>query len=76
MAIVYQHRRKDTNEIFYIGRGKTNKRAFSKANRNNHWHNIINKFGYIVEIIFENISNVSAQQIVGHSWQSGGRPGL
>ena len=56
MAIVYQHRRKDTNEIFYVGRGKTHKRAFSKADRNNHWHNIVNKVGYAVEIIFENVS--------------------
>jgi hypothetical protein len=56
MAILYQHRRNDDNSVFYVGRGKTNKRAFSKANRNNHWHNIVNKVGYSVEIIFENLS--------------------
>lgn len=56
MAIVYQHRRNDNNEIFYVGRGKTEKRAYSKSNRNKHWHNIVNKTEYIVEILFENIS--------------------
>ena len=56
MAILYQHRRNDSNIIFYIGRGKTIKRAYSKANRNTHWHNIVNKVGYTVEILFENLS--------------------
>lgn len=49
--IVYQHRRLDTNEIFYIGIGKTEKRAYSKHNRNKHWKNIVNKVGHKVEII-------------------------
>ena len=56
MAIVYQHRRLDTNEIFYIGIGKTEKRAYSKANRNNYWNHIVEKCGYIVEIKFRDIS--------------------
>jgi hypothetical protein len=33
MAIVYQHRRNDTNEVFYIGIGKEQKRAFIKSSR-------------------------------------------
>ncbi len=33
MAIVYQHRRKDTNEIFYIGIGKNTNRAYNKYSR-------------------------------------------
>jgi len=56
MAIIYQHRRKDTNEIFYIGRGKTLKRAFSRADRNVHWHNIVNKVGYFIDILYEDLS--------------------
>ena len=56
MAIVYQHRRNDNSEVFYVGRGKTTKRAYSKLDRNKHWHNIVNKFGYTVEILFENLS--------------------
>ena len=56
MAIVYKHIRKDKNEIFYIGIGKTIARAKSKKSRNNHWHNIINKTDYSIEIIYNNIS--------------------
>ena len=33
MAIVYQHRREDTNEVFYIGIGETLKRAYQKKAR-------------------------------------------
>jgi hypothetical protein len=56
MAIVYKHIRKDKNEIFYIGIGKTIARAKSKKSRNNHWYNIINKTDYSIEIIHNNIS--------------------
>jgi hypothetical protein len=56
MAIVYQHRRLDTNEIFYIGIGKTIARSKSKAFRNRHWHHIVNKIGYIIEILHNNIT--------------------
>jgi hypothetical protein len=51
MAIVYQHRRLDTNEIFYIGVGKDKKRAYSKSGRNIHWQRIVNKYGYQVDIL-------------------------
>lgn len=50
-CVVYQHKRNDTNEIFYIGIGKTEKRAYSKHGRNSHWINVVNKVGYSVEII-------------------------
>lgn len=49
--ILYKHIRLDNNEVFYIGIGKTIKRAYSKKNRNKHWNNIVNKCDYIVEII-------------------------
>jgi hypothetical protein len=55
MAIVYRHRRLDTNKIFYIGIGKEEKRAYRKDGRNNYWNNIINKTDYNVEIISKNI---------------------
>ena len=51
MAIVYKHIRKDTNDVFYIGIGKTNKRAYSSKNRNKYWRNIVNKCGYDIDII-------------------------
>jgi hypothetical protein len=56
MAVVYQHRRKDTNEVFYIGIGKTKQRVMSNINRNKHWHNIVNKYGYEADVLFEGIS--------------------
>lgn len=49
--IVYRHRRNDSLEIFYVGIGKTEKRAYSRRHRNRYWHNIVNKCGYTVEII-------------------------
>ena len=56
MAIVYRHRRIDTNEIFYVGIGKLDNRPYSKANRNKWWKNIVEKADYHVEIIQEDIS--------------------
>mgnify|MGYP000028296689 CR=1 FL=1 len=55
MAIVYRHRRLDTNKIFYIGIGKEEKRAYRKDGRNNYWNNIINKTDYNIEIIAKDI---------------------
>ena len=51
--IVYRHRRLDTNQIFYVGIGTLEKRAYSKYNRNKHWKHIVDKVGYTVEIIAE-----------------------
>lgn len=49
--IVYRHRRNDNFEVFYIGIGKTDKRAYSEFSRNPFWKNIVAKTGYKVEII-------------------------
>lgn len=56
MAYVYQHIRLDTNEVFYVGVGKEDKRAHDKRGRNKHWHHIVNKVGYSIEIIAEGIT--------------------
>ena len=56
MAIVYQHRRLDTNDIFYIGIGKTISRSKSKKYRNNLWHKIVKKYGYNIEILHQDIT--------------------
>ncbi len=50
------HRRKSNGEPFYIGVGKQESRAFSKASRNKHWHNIVNSDGYEVEILQRDLS--------------------
>jgi hypothetical protein len=52
---VYQHIRKDTQEVFYIGVGVNKYRAYKKFGRNPHWKNISKK-GYEIEILFENLT--------------------
>lgn len=56
MAIVYRHIRLDKNEPFYIGIGLTEKRAYSKKDRNRWWKNIVSKTDYNVEILFNGLS--------------------
>lgn len=56
MAVVYKHIRKDTNEVFYIGIGRTNKRPYNFIKRSLHHKNIVKKAGVEVEIVCENIT--------------------
>jgi hypothetical protein len=48
MFYVYQHRRLDTNAVFYVGKGK-GYRATNKGGRTKHWLRIVEKHGYIAE---------------------------
>lgn len=52
---VYQHIRLDTNKVFYIGIGN-NKRPYQTRNRSLWWKNIVNKYNYKIEILYENLS--------------------
>lgn len=58
MAYVYRHIRLDKNEPFYIGIGMSDDvnytRAYDKTKRTNFWKEIA-KFGFEVEILFDNI---------------------
>jgi hypothetical protein len=59
MPHVYRHIRLDKNEPFYIGIGldNINKRAFEKkARRSDWWNRIANKHGYVVHILYEDVS--------------------
>jgi hypothetical protein len=56
MAVVYKHQTKDTNIIFYIGIGKSERRAFSTTQRTEIWKNIVNKHGYVVEVLYKDLS--------------------
>lgn len=56
MAVVYTHTREDTNEVFYVGVGKKEHRAYSKHNRNDHWRNVVSKVGgFLVNITHRDI---------------------
>lgn len=53
---VYLHRRKDTGEVFYVGKGtRTKKHQYARSSdahsRNSHWKHIVAKHGYNVEVV-------------------------
>ena len=50
MYYVYQHRAADTNQIFYVGKGK-DKRFCDKNKRGRYWKHYVAKHGFIPEII-------------------------
>jgi len=56
---IYQHRRNDTNEVFYVGKG-SGLRAYDKNGRNTYWHRIVNKHGYSIDIIEKALSEQEA----------------
>ena len=56
MAYVYIHKRKDTNEVFYVGIGQNKNRAFEKNRRNPFWKRITKITDFDVHIIEENLS--------------------
>lgn len=51
---LYVHFRGDTGQPFYVGKGKK-ERAFSKHSRSQHWKNVVNKHGFTVKIIYDNL---------------------
>lgn len=51
---VYEHIRKDTGAVFYVGKG-CNNRAYITKGRNNHWVNVVkNSKGFFVRFVVEN----------------------
>lgn len=59
MAYLYRHIRLDKNEVFYVGIGTTNdnyKRAYDTIQRSDFWKKITKKSDYIVEIVFDNLT--------------------
>ena len=58
---VYEHLKPNTGEVFYIGRGTKN-RAYQTRSRNNHWTNIVNKYGLEVNIVYKNLTSSEANQ--------------
>lgn len=63
MAVVYLHKRKDNKEVFYVGIGKTESRAYEKRKRSNFWENYTNKYEYFTEVLTKDISWEEACEI-------------
>lgn len=61
MAIVYRHIRLDNGMPFYIGISKSYRRAYSKHLRSNHWNSVVKKYGFEVEIIFDDLTYEEAK---------------
>ena len=59
--VIYRHL-KPNGEVFYIGYG-SKERAFHKNNRNNHWKNIVKKYGYEVQILKSNLTKKEAIEL-------------
>ena len=61
MAYVYRHIRLDNGNPFYIGIGKNESRAYSTKGRSKFWQRIVDKCGYEVEILFDNLDYEQAK---------------
>lgn len=62
MPIVYRHIRLDNRKPFYIGIGINENRAYSNKGRNKYWQRIVEKSGYEVQILFDDISYDDAKE--------------
>jgi hypothetical protein len=60
---VYTHLNPLTKEIFYVGIGKGNRAWNQWAGRNKFWDNYVNKYGFKVEIVAENLTRNQAGKI-------------
>jgi len=56
---VYLHIKETTGEPFYVGKGK-GYRATRKQYRTKHWHSIVNKYGYDVIFLEEDLTEEDA----------------
>ena len=52
---IYQHRKADTKEVFYVGKGSKN-RLNKSVGRNAFWKNTVNKHGFFSEVVIDNLS--------------------
>jgi len=55
---VYQHKRADSGEVFYVGKGH-GKRITSRG-RNEYWKRIVEKHGLLVELVRDNLTESEA----------------
>ena len=57
---IYIYWRLDTNEVFYVGKGKGDRWKTLNRKHNQHFNNIINKYPIAVEIIKDNLTENEA----------------
>jgi hypothetical protein len=60
---VYTHLNPITKEVFYVGIGKGNRAWNQWSGRNKFWENYVNKYGFEVELISENLTRKQAEKI-------------
>jgi hypothetical protein len=53
---VYAHITLTSNEIFYVGKGM-GKRCYNVKRRSKYWDRIVNKYGYDIIILEDNLTN-------------------
>jgi hypothetical protein len=63
MAVVYIHMKPSNREIYYIGIGNKESRAYNKKDRNIHWKRVYEKYGVVVDIVARDISLNEAREI-------------
>jgi hypothetical protein len=56
---IYIHFNNETKLPFYVGKG-TGYRKNQKYGRNKEWKEIVNKYGYYIEVVLENLTNTEA----------------
>lgn len=60
---VYLHKRKDNDEVFYIGSGRLNRCNVKDKSRSKDWLNIVESVGFYSEKIVENLSKKEAMDV-------------
>lgn len=56
---IYLHIKSTNGEPFYVGKGMGN-RKIEKRGRTKYWHNVVNKYGYEVILLEDNLTNEEA----------------
>jgi len=59
--VVYLHKKKTDDSVFYVGMGNL-KRAYCKQ-RSNWWNKIVNKYGYVIEIYKDGLTQEQAFEL-------------
>jgi len=60
--VVYRHIRLDNNQPFYVGIG-SEYRAYSKHGRSNWWKKTVNKVGYKVDVLYDDLTKELACEL-------------